>query len=45
MAGRFLHLLHGRIAGPLVVGGAPSAYGWKLFMEAQALINVPSTEK
>ena len=35
----------GASPGPSVPGGLPSVFGWKLFMEAQALISVPSTEK
>lgn len=31
--------------GPSSSGGAPSAFGWKLFIEAQAFTRVPSIEK
>lgn len=31
--------------GPSSSLGPPSAIGWKLFVEAQAFTNVPSTEK
>ena len=35
----------GILCGRISSGGAPSARGWKLFIDAQALINEPSTEK
>lgn len=35
----------GGSAGPLSSGGAASAFGWKLFIQAQAFTSVPSTEK
>lgn len=31
--------------GPSSSGGVASAFGWKLFIDAQALMSVPSTEK
>ena len=31
--------------GPSSFGGAPSAFGWKLLIDAQLLTSVPSTEK